>query len=124
MEKTAATLTREEPPSDGDSGGVVHNPTTSADPRALETSHQLPMSTMTGTPDGLLDSTAVLSNQDFGTEEVPFDFSILDNMEKEVDLWGNFSPGFDLPAIDTAFEGNLNMGIPQNWTVPWGYVAP
>ncbi|KAL1887896.1 hypothetical protein Sste5346_009900 [Sporothrix stenoceras] len=46
------------------------------------------------------------------------DLSVLDSLDTDIDLFGNFDPSFDLGAIDTALEANLDMAIPQNWT-PW-----
>ncbi|CAK7199836.1 hypothetical protein SEUCBS139899_002522 [Sporothrix eucalyptigena] len=46
------------------------------------------------------------------------DLSVLDTLDTDIDLFGNFDPSFDLGAIDTALEANLDMAIPQNWT-PW-----
>lgn len=36
-----------------------------------------------------------------------------------IDLFGHFDPGFDLNAVDTALEANLDMGFPQMWTAQW-----
>ncbi|KIH93853.1 hypothetical protein SPBR_05576 [Sporothrix brasiliensis 5110] len=44
------------------------------------------------------------------------DLSVLDSLDTDIDLFGNFDPSFDLGAIDTALEANLDMAIPQNWT--------
>ncbi|CAK7213903.1 hypothetical protein SCUCBS95973_001956 [Sporothrix curviconia] len=46
------------------------------------------------------------------------DLSVLDTLDTDIDLFGNFDPSFDLGAIDTALEANLDMAIPQNWA-PW-----
>ncbi|CAK7210193.1 hypothetical protein SBRCBS47491_000694 [Sporothrix bragantina] len=43
------------------------------------------------------------------------DLSVLDSLDTDIDLFGNFDPSFDLGAIDTALEANLDMAIPQNW---------
>lgn len=37
----------------------------------------------------------------------------------DIDLFVHFDPGFDLSAVDTALEANLDMGYPQTWTMQW-----
>lgn len=37
----------------------------------------------------------------------------------DIDLFVHFDPGFDLSAVDTALEANLDMGFPQTWTMQW-----
>ncbi|CAK7273776.1 hypothetical protein SEPCBS119000_005831 [Sporothrix epigloea] len=46
------------------------------------------------------------------------DLSVLDTMDTNFDLFDNFDPSFDLGAIDTALEANLDMAMPQHWP-PW-----
>ena len=58
----------------------------------------------------------------FEGTNVSSDPAILDNFDVDVDLFGFFDPSFDLGAIDTALEANLDMGIPQNWTLSWNHV--
>lgn len=50
------------------------------------------------------------------------DLSVLDTLDMDIDLFGNFDPSFDLGAIDTALEANLDMAIPQTWT-PWNSLS-
>lgn len=51
-----------------------------------------------------------------------FDLSMLDSLGTDIDLFSNFDPSFDLGAVDTALEANLDMGIPQNWA-PWSHIV-
>lgn len=47
--------------------------------------------------------------------------SVFDQLDVDVDLFGFFDPSFNLGAIDTALEANLNMGYPQVWPAEtWG----
>ena len=50
------------------------------------------------------------------------DLSVLDSLDTDIDLFNNFDPSFDLGAIDTALEANLDMAIPQNWG-PWNNLS-
>ncbi|EPE02593.1 fungal specific transcription factor [Ophiostoma piceae UAMH 11346] len=50
------------------------------------------------------------------------DLSVLDSLDTDIDLFNNFDPNFDLGAIDTALEANLDMGMPQNWG-PWNNLS-
>ncbi|KAH8889054.1 hypothetical protein GQ53DRAFT_795467 [Thozetella sp. PMI_491] len=54
-----------------------------------------------------------------GAESVSLEAPVLDNLDLDVDLFGYFDPSFNLDAIDTALEANLEVGIPQDWTIPW-----
>lgn len=38
---------------------------------------------------------------------------------EDIDLFGHFDPAYDLNAVEAALEANLDMGCPQNWTIPW-----
>ncbi len=63
---------------------------------------------------------ATATGLDQASDFVPppaFDAPILDSLDMDVDLFGYFDPDFDLGAIDTALEANLDMGIPQNWAL-------
>ncbi|EHA50174.1 hypothetical protein MCOR27_008555 [Pyricularia oryzae] len=47
--------------------------------------------------------------------------SVFDQLDVDVDLFGFFDPSFNLGAVDTALEANLNMGYPQLWPAEtWG----
>jgi hypothetical protein len=41
-------------------------------------------------------------------------FTLFDTMP-DLDIFGHFDPGFNLPAIDDALEANLDIGLPPNW---------
>ncbi|CAK7275062.1 hypothetical protein SEPCBS57363_006485 [Sporothrix epigloea] len=74
-------------------------------------------------------TTAVMADEAALTQPTPppplgpglqnqIDLSVLDTLDTDFDLFDNFDPSFDLGAIDTALEANLDMAMPQHWP-PW-----
>lgn len=50
--------------------------------------------------------------------------SVFDSYDVDLDLFGYFDPNFNLGAVDTALEANLNIGFPQTWTgEAWNYAG-
>lgn len=41
------------------------------------------------------------------------------NQMDDIDLFGHFDPSYDLGAVETALEANLDMRFPQAWTMQW-----
>jgi len=118
MEKTASCLAREETDNTVPSKLPEPGPTGKRGNEAEDTSSP---GTSNG-PAAASEMTIPFIPPALDEANVQFDPTILDNLDVDVDLFGYFDPSFNLGAIDTALEANLDMGIPQNWTVPWSYV--
>lgn len=130
MNKTACTLVREEPEQGqgclSDAGGRA-NESSVGPPRGGGGDDGVVVNGVNGEnrlaePGQLSVVAATQPNTlPLNAELDPFDPAILDNLNVDVDLFGYFDPNFDLGAIDTALEANLDMGIPQNWTSTWNH---
>ena len=119
MEKTASCLVRDETgnttPSKRIESTAAENPKNGGE--ATEVPPPRAETGATATSGVLTPSTLNALN----VTNAQFDPAILDNLDVDVDLFGYFDPSFDLGAIDTALEANLDMGIPQTWNTPWSY---
>jgi len=104
MEKTAGSLAREDV--NQQAGGPSHAPPNT--PRATDA----------GRGRESLNGTTPYSVQgSIDTNTTAVDPAVLDNFDVDVDLFGYFDPNFDLGTINTALEANLDIGIPQIWTL-------
>jgi len=126
MEKTASSLVREDGENAAAAGsrrmGTAMATPTEKTPGSASVVYadpaSVPVTVVPPSADVLLESSL---QPDLGT----MDLSCLDNLDMDAgDLFGLFDPNFNLGAIDTALEANLDMGIPQNWTATWDYPAP
>lgn len=43
------------------------------------------------------------------------DFSLFDNITGD-DIFGHIDPDFDLNTVEDVLEGNLDIGLPPNWS--------
>jgi hypothetical protein len=113
MEKTASSLAREE--TDNAVTGKRPGPTTGGkDGDEVSQAPPRPASISVATSEAPTPFIQPALDTD-----VPFDPAILDNLDVDVDLFGYFDPSFNLGAVDTALEANLDMGVPQSWSPAW-----